>query len=181
MKMRRAAAKHRFAAALMLLGTLALSTFGAPAADALAPAAESSRSAVAAEVKTKPVKLVLRLGQRRLFVYQGGKVVKSYPVAIGKPGWETPTGTYRVIAMQVNPTWYSPWDSRVIPPGPNNPLGARWIAFWANHRTSLGFHGTNDEASIGRAASHGCVRLKNADVIDLYKRVRIGTEVIIER
>jgi len=65
----------------------------------------------------------------------------NYPVAVGKRGWGTPTGTFAVTQMDVNPIWRSPWTDRVSTPGPNSPLGVRWIGFWTNGSDRIGFHG----------------------------------------
>ncbi|MEL7333315.1 MAG: L,D-transpeptidase, partial [Cyanobacteria bacterium J06560_2] len=64
-----------------------------------------------------------------------------------------------------------------IPPGPDNPLGDRWIGFWSNGEAQIGFHGTNQEELIGEAVSHGCVRMRNRDIKKLYELVEIGTPV----
>ena len=116
-------------------------------------------------------------------VFTRGELVKTYGVAVGEPNYPTPTGTYTVQTMQVDPPWNVPdseWAGdlagQVIPGGaPNNPLVARWIGF----NGSVGFHGTADVGSLGSAASHGCVRMNPADVIDLYERVDVGTTVYV--
>jgi hypothetical protein len=66
------------------------------------------------------------------------------------------------------------------PPGPENPLGARWIGFWTDGNNAIGFHGTPHEHLIGQAVSHGCVRMRNTDVIELYERIRVGAQVIVQ-
>lgn len=124
--------------------------------------------------------LVIKLSQRRVYVYQDNQEKVSYPIAIGRAGWETPTGSYKVIDMQRYPAWEHPWNGKVIPPGPDNPLGVRWIAFWTDGRNLIGFHGTPNEELIGQAVSHGCVRMRNQDVLALYAMVKIGTPVIVE-
>ncbi len=125
-------------------------------------------------------RLVLRLGERRVYLYQGEQEVASYPVAIGKPGWETPTGTFEIMTMIENPSWQNPWTGEVRPPGENSALGLRWIGFWTNGKDTIGFHGTPTVESIGSAASHGCVRMRNEDVVALYGQVQLGTVVIVE-
>jgi lipoprotein-anchoring transpeptidase ErfK/SrfK len=124
--------------------------------------------------------LVIKLSQRRVYVYQDNKLKVSYPIAVGKPGWETPIGSYKVIEMQRDPAWENPLNGKVIPPGPDNPLGTRWIAFWTDGRNSIGLHGTPNEESVGQAASHGCIRMRNQDVLALYALVNIGTPVTVE-
>lgn len=110
-------------------------------------------------------------------------IVRRYTVAVGAAGYDTPAGLHRVLSKQVNPTWYvpnRPWAGslagQTIPPGDSrNPLKARFIALGGG----VGFHGTADLASIGQAASHGCIRMRIPDVISLYDRVSVGTPVLI--
>lgn len=125
-------------------------------------------------------RLVLRLGDRRVYVYRGDEAVASYPVAIGRSGWETPRGSYEVIQMTKDPAWRHPWEGYVIPPGPDNPLGPRWIGFWTDGKNYIGFHGTPNESLIGQAVSHGCVRMRNQDIQALYAQVELGTPVVVE-
>ncbi len=124
--------------------------------------------------------LVIKLSQRRVYVYKNDQLKVSYPIAVGKAGWETPIGSYKVIDMQRHPAWQHPWNGKIIPPGPDNPLGIRWIAFWTDGRNFIGFHGTPDEQLVGQAVSHGCVRMRNKDVLALYAMVKIGTPVTVE-
>jgi hypothetical protein len=110
-------------------------------------------------------------------------LVRRYTVAVGAAGYDTPAGLHHVQSKQVNPTWYvpnRPWAGslagQTIPPGDSrNPLKARFIALGGG----VGFHGTADLASIGQAASHGCIRMRVPDVISLYNRVSVGTPVLI--
>ncbi len=132
------------------------------------------------DVTTQETRLVLKLKPRRLYVYQGKQLKASYPVAIGRSGWETPTGQFRVMGMVQNPGWTNPFTRKVMPPGPDNPLGDRWIAFWTDGRNSIGFHGTPDRASVGQAASHGCVRMLNEDIREVYEMAVLGTPVTVE-
>ncbi len=125
--------------------------------------------------------IVVDLGDLQLYLYRDGQLVKSYPVAAGQPEYPTPTGSYVVTSMQMNPTWLPPdsdWakDAKPIPPGIDNPLGTRWIGTSA---PGVGIHGTPDDSSIGTYASHGCIRMHIYDVEDLYARVVIGLPVII--
>jgi hypothetical protein len=125
--------------------------------------------------------LVIKLKQRQVFVYVNGKVYKSFPIAIGKPGWETPVGDFHVIEMLKNPGWTNFKTGEIVPPGKNNPLGERWIAFWTDGKDYIGFHGTPNRASVGKAASHGCIRMYNEHVRELYKLVAVGTPVKVEQ
>jgi len=127
--------------------------------------------------------IIVDLGDLHLYLYRDGKLVRSYPVAVGQPAYPTPTGTYAVVDMQMNPTWLPPnsdWakDAKPIPPGATNPLGTRWIGTSA---PGVGIHGTPDDASIGSYASHGCIRMHIPDAEDLYSRVVIGMPVIIRQ
>lgn len=132
------------------------------------------------ELLEPDVRLVLRLSEHRVYVYRGDRVQKSYPVAIGRRGWETPTGTFHVLHMLQNPGWTNPITRERVPPGPDNPLGERWIAFWTDGQDYIGFHGTPNRESVGRSVSHGCVRMFNEDVRQLYEIVRPGTLVVVE-
>jgi lipoprotein-anchoring transpeptidase ErfK/SrfK len=129
--------------------------------------------------KESDIRLILKRGKRRVYVYQGEKEVSSYPVAIGKPGWETPLGKFEVLSMEEHPTFKSFKSGRVIPPGPDNPLGVRWVGIWTDGKTQLGFHGTNEPELIGQAVSHGCIRMYNKDVTKLFQQVKMGTQVTI--
>ncbi len=119
----------------------------------------------------------------RLRLFKRLKLSKTYGVAVGLPAYPTPTGRYSIQNKQVNPAWTapnSPWAGELAgttTPGgsPSNPLRARWMGITG----SVGIHGTSQEYSIGSRASHGCIRMRVADVIDLYSRVPLGTPVLI--
>lgn len=125
-------------------------------------------------------RVVLKLNERRVYLYKSDRAIASYPVAVGKKGWETPTGTFQVMKMVKNPTWEHPWNGKLVPPGPDNPLGDRWIGFWTDGKNAIGFHGTPDENLIGQAVSHGCVRMRNRDIQALFEKVNVGTLVVVE-
>lgn len=129
---------------------------------------------------SQDTRLVIKLRDRRVYVYQGDLLQASYPIAVGKAGWETPKGNYTVIQMLRDPAWEHPWTGKVIPPGPDNPLGARWIGFWTDGHNFIGFHGTPNEELVGQAVSHGCIRMRNRDILALYGQVEIGTPVTVE-
>ena len=127
-------------------------------------------------------RIVIDLSELTLRFYQSGRLVTTYRIAAGQRAYPTPTGTYAVIRMIVNPTWYPPdseWakDAEPIPPGIENPLGTRWIGTSA---PNVGIHGTPDDASIGTYASHGCIRMHIPDVERLYERVALGMTVVIQ-
>ena len=126
-------------------------------------------------------RLVIKLSERRVYVYQGNQMITSYPIAVGKKGWETPTGSFEVIQMRRDPSWRHPWNGKVVPAGPNNPLGDRWIGFWTDGKNYIGFHGTPNEELVGQAVSHGCIRMRNNDVRTLFEKVRVGTPVIVQQ
>ena len=117
-----------------------------------------------------------------LRVYNHLRFVKSYPIAVGQQGLETPAGLYHIQDKTVNPSWQVPLSSwagslagQLIPPGPDDPIKARWMGIF----NGAGIHGTDETWSIGHAVSHGCVRMTIPDVIDLYDRVQVGTPVYI--
>lgn len=133
------------------------------------------------EPQISPMRVVVRTGARRVFVYMGKTIVASYAIAVGKTGWETPPGEYRIFSKELNPVFKNFRTGKIIKPGPDNPLGVRWIGFWTDGKTQLGFHGTNQPELIGQAVSHGCIRMKNKDVVALFEKVAIGTPVIVEK
>jgi hypothetical protein len=110
------------------------------------------------------------------------KLAKTYPISVGQIGYETPTGVYQIQNKAVNPSWFvpnKPWAGelagQVIPPGPENPIKARWMGIY----DGAGIHGTDAVDSIGTSASHGCIRMLIPDVIELYERVPVRTPVYI--
>ncbi|HUI84484.1 MAG TPA: L,D-transpeptidase [Candidatus Binatia bacterium] len=118
--------------------------------------------------------LLVSIPDHRLAVIENGQVTKIYPVAVGKASTPSPTGDFRVVVRVVNPTYYH--EGKVIAPGPHNPLGARWIGL---DRRGYGIHGTNAPQSIGRSASHGCIRMAKHDLEELFSMVRVGDQVNI--
>ena len=129
-----------------------------------------------------PTVVAVNRGGYTLTLYKDLKVVKTYRIAVGAAGRETPAGRYNIQDKQVNPTWYVPnsdWAGdlagKVIPPGPENPLKARWMGIY----NGAGIHGTAEEGSLGTAASKGCIRMAVPDVIELFERVNIGDPVFI--
>lgn len=124
--------------------------------------------------------LVIKLSARRVYVYQGNQLQASYPIAIGKATWKTPTGTFEVIEMQRDPTFQNSSTGKVILQSVDNPLGSSWSGFWTNGRNWIGFHGTPQEHLVGQAVAHGCLRMRNQDILALYTQVSIGTPVTVE-
>ncbi|WP_442940633.1 L,D-transpeptidase [Nostoc sp.] len=123
--------------------------------------------------------VVVDLSDRRTYVYAGDEVIASYPIAVGKKGWETPTGSFQVIHMRHYPIWRHPITGKVFEAGTDSPLGDRWIGFWSDGRNEIGFHGTPDIDLVGTAVSHGCLRMRNSDVRLLYEQVSLGTTVLV--
>jgi lipoprotein-anchoring transpeptidase ErfK/SrfK len=125
--------------------------------------------------------IVIRRGVNELRYYRGTKLVRTFGVATGQAVYPTPTGTFSIVDMQLNPWWIPPdsaWakGEKPIPPGPGNPLGTRWMGLSA---AGVGIHGTPDDASIGYSASHGCIRMHIPDAEWLFHHVDIGTPVVI--
>ena len=131
----------------------------------------------------QPVAVTVSRDGKQARFFRRGKLVKTYTVAVGTAEYPTPTGRYVVQSMQKNPAWNVPqseWAGdlagQTIPGGdPRNPLVARWIGI----NGAVGFHGTASSGSLGTAASHGCIRMAPADVIDLFERVNTGTPVLV--
>jgi lipoprotein-anchoring transpeptidase ErfK/SrfK len=129
----------------------------------------------------EPLRLELNLSQRRVTLFKDGKAFKSYPVAVGRPGWETPTGNFKIETMYKNPKWVNPFTGELVPGGAaDNPLGRRWMGFWTDKKNWAGFHGTNSVSSIGTAASHGCVRMFEKDIEELFELVAVGTPLKVK-
>lgn len=129
-----------------------------------------------------PTYLTLDRSTYTLRFWENLKLVKTYTVAVGQEGLETPEGLYAIQDKQENPTWNVPesdWAGSLagqsIPPGPSNPLKARWMGIYEG----AGIHGTEETSSLGSAASHGCVRMAVPDVEELYDLVDVGTPIYI--
>jgi lipoprotein-anchoring transpeptidase ErfK/SrfK len=120
----------------------------------------------------------------KLRLFKRARLVKTYPVAVGQPAYPTPSGRFSIVNKQVNPVWSvpnSPWagelaGTTVVGGSAANPLKARWMGI----HDGVGIHGTGEEYSIGSRASHGCIRMRVADVIALYPRVPVGSVVLIK-
>ncbi|MBZ5592699.1 MAG: L,D-transpeptidase [Acidobacteriia bacterium] len=117
-------------------------------------------------------RIVVSIPDRKLALIENGRVVKIYPTAVGAAASPTPSGTFQIAQRVANPTWYGP--DTVVGPGKDNPVGTRWLGL---SRKGYGIHGTNNPRSIGKRASHGCVRMRNRDVEDLFARVSVGDVV----
>lgn len=127
---------------------------------------------------TSVIRLEIHLNRRQAILYQGNTPIKRYSIGTGRQGWETPVGTFRVMQMKRNPVWISPFtNERIAANNPKNPLRGYWIGFWTNGTNWIGFHGTLDASSIGKAASHGCIHMHDSDLKDLYSKVSLGTPI----
>jgi lipoprotein-anchoring transpeptidase ErfK/SrfK len=153
------------------------------------------RETQSVELRTRPVAprvgddtlgrtIVVHLDRNVLELYDGFRVIRTYNVATAKPGFTTPNGDWTIYDKQVDPTWHNPapdgWgagEPLVVGPGPGNPMGPR--AFYLTAPGLIRIHGTSDDASIGRYASHGCIRMHNTEVVELYPLVPTGTHVLI--
>jgi lipoprotein-anchoring transpeptidase ErfK/SrfK len=116
--------------------------------------------------------IVVSLKDRKLALVEDGEVKKVYPVAVGKPSTPSPVGTFTIWRRVVNPTYSH--DGKSVPPGPHNPVGTRWMGLSI---PGYGIHGTNEPKSIGKASSHGCIRLAKTDLEELYPLVAVGDTV----
>lgn len=144
------------------------------------PLTTQSATTLSTKAAALPVRLEIQLKQRRVTLYQGETKVKSYPIAVGRPGWETPKGSYKVQQRIEKPTWIHPLTGEVVKGGdPENPLGKYWLGFWTDGKNWIGFHGTPTPKSVGTAASHGCIRMYNKDISELFAKIPIGTEVTV--
>ena len=120
--------------------------------------------------------MLVSIADRKLAVLDGDEVIATFPVAVGAADSPSPTGEFQIVSRVSNPTYYRP--GTVIPSGKNNPLGTRWVGL---SEKGYGIHGTNAPRSVGHAASHGCIRLRNRDMEKLFTMVRVGDAVEILR
>jgi lipoprotein-anchoring transpeptidase ErfK/SrfK len=119
-----------------------------------------------------PRRIVVSIPDRKLAVLEGDRVVRIFRTAVGAPRSPSPHGAFHIVSQIEDPTWYT--KGRIVPPGKSNPLGTRWMGL---SRKGYGIHGTNRPASIGHNASHGCIRMRNHDVEQLFGMVSVGDEV----
>lgn len=133
--------------------------------------AQVAKPAVNSRVKHT---VVVSIPDRKLAVLEDGNVIASFPIAVGAPESPSPTGEFQIISRVSNPTYYRP--GAVIPTGKNNPVGTRWLGL---SQKGYGIHGTNAPKSVGHAASHGCIRLRNRDVERLFTMLHVGDVVQI--
>ncbi len=118
--------------------------------------------------------IIISLPDRKLALLENGEVTHVFQIAVGKDATPSPTGSFQIVNRVVNPTYYH--EHKVIPAGSANPLGTRWLGL---SEKGYGIHGTNAPRSIGKAASHGCIRMARTDLEQLFKLVAVGDPVEI--
>jgi len=129
------------------------------------------------QVMMRQTQLVIRLESRQLEYYEGDELIKQYDIAVGQTDWETPVGHFAILDLRENPLWQHPITGEAIPTGPDNPLGSRWIGFAFDDGYHIGIHGTNQEELVGQAVSHGCVRMRDSEIQELFQKIAIGTPI----
>jgi lipoprotein-anchoring transpeptidase ErfK/SrfK len=133
----------------------------------------AAAEAMAQDRCSRPARrIVVSIADRKLAVVEGDRIVRVFETAVGAPKSPSPTGVYQIVNSIADPTWYT--KGKIVPPGKSNPLGTRWLGL---SRKGYGIHGTNRPASIGRNASHGCIRMRNHEVEELFKMVAVGDQV----
>ncbi|MFZ3212165.1 MAG: L,D-transpeptidase [Terriglobales bacterium] len=140
---------------------------------AIAQAAAQDKSSAGA-VASRNRRIIVSLPDRKLALVEDGRATRVYAVAVGARVSPSPTGEFKVVSRLSHPAYYH--TGVVIPPGKENPLGTRWIGL---DRKGYGIHGTNQPRSIGKAASHGCIRMAKADLEQLFNEVQVGDVVEI--
>lgn len=133
----------------------------------------ATAEALAQDKSSRPARrIVVSIPDRKLAVLEGDRIVRVFETAVGAPKSPSPTGAYQIVNSIADPTWYT--KGKIVPPGRCNPLGTRWLGL---SRKGYGIHGTNRPDSIGRNASHGCIRMRNREVEELFKMVAVGDQV----
>ncbi len=117
-------------------------------------------------------RILVSIPDRKLALIESGRVMKIYQTAVGAPRTPSPTGTFTIQQRIPDPTWYT--KGRIVPPGKSNPLGTRWMGL---SRKGYGIHGTSAPSSIGKNASHGCIRMRNRDGEAVFELVAVGDTV----
>ena len=133
----------------------------------------AAAEALAQDNASRPARrIVVSIPDRKLAVLEGDRILRIFETAVGAPKSPSPTGVYQIVNSIADPTWYT--KGKIVPPGKCNPLGTRWLGL---SRKGYGIHGTNRPDSIGRNASHGCIRMRNREVEELFKMVAVGEKV----
>jgi lipoprotein-anchoring transpeptidase ErfK/SrfK len=135
---------------------------------------------VSDQLAPAPIRLEVSRGRHEVALYRGDTEIKTYPIAVGRPGWETPLGDFRVFQKIENPAWKHPITGKIFPAGaPGNELGRYWIGIWTNGKIAVGFHDTPHPKTVGKSVSHGCLRMLQKDIAELFGEVNIGTPVSV--
>ena len=133
----------------------------------------ATAEALAQDKSTRPARrIVVSITDRKLAVIESDRVLRIFPTAVGAPESPSPVGIYKIVNSIPDPTWY--YKGKIVGPGKNNPLGTRWLGLSIQ---GYGIHGTNVPTSTGHNASHGCVRMRNHDVEELFGMVEVGDQV----
>jgi lipoprotein-anchoring transpeptidase ErfK/SrfK len=133
----------------------------------------AAAEAMAQDKAARPARrIVVSIPDRKLAVLEAGRVIKIFPTAVGAPKSPSPTGSYTIVLRLTDPTWYG--KGKIVPAGKSCPIGTRWLGL---NVKGYGIHGTNNPASIGHNASHGCIRLRNRDIEQLFGMVSVGDAV----
>lgn len=139
-----------------------------------APGFAQDRTLVAVVQSRTKRQVLVSIPDRKLAVTENGVVIRSFPVSVGAADSPSPTGKFEIVNRLVEPAYFH--AGIVIPPGSRNPLGPRWVGL---NKKGYGIHGTSAPSSIGHAASHGCIRLRNRDIVEFTKLVNVGDTVDI--
>ena len=137
------------------------------------PSAMGQELGLAAPARVKR-QVVVSVPDRKLVVMENGAVLRVFPVAVGADVTPSPTGAFEIVSRLTEPTYYH--SGVAIPAGTDNPLGPRWVGL---NKKGYGIHGTNAPGSIGKAASHGCIRMRNRDIVQFFALVNVGDTVEI--
>src|SRR5580765_7953431 len=133
----------------------------------------ATAEALAQDQEAPARRIIVSIADRKLAVIEDGRVLKIYPTAVGADATPSPTGVFKIATRVKDPTWYGP-HGQVVAPGKSNPLGDRWMGLT---RKGYGIHGTNNQRSVGHNVSHGCIRMRKADVEELFEIVKVGDVV----
>ena len=139
--------------------------------EALGQAAATPEANAMQPVQVKRT-IVVSLEDRKMALVEDGQVKKVYTVAVGKQSTPSPVGTFTIQRRVKNPVYQH--EGKVVQPGPGNPVGTRWMGLSVK---GYGIHGTNEPKSIGKAASHGCIRMARKDLEEMYEMVHVGDAV----
>src|ERR1700704_2291375 len=120
--------------------------------------------------------IIISIADRQLAIIDNGQPVKIYPIAVGARGTPSPDGDFVIVNHAKDPVYRH--GEMEVPPGKDNPLGSRWMGL---NLKGYGIHGTNVQSSVGKAASHGCFRMRKRDVEELYSLVQVGDTVMVRR